>query len=162
MKAYHVLMFIYILTISINMIQGVGFFNPEPTAEAIPYDENLELTLEDEDGVDETFQIGTAEGVIGSIIAGLGAAIGLVLLTHWINPFNRSSSDIQIAAIAFFGTTFWGFYLTVLNGIQSIVYMAGGLQHIALMIFLSLTAIVALVFGVGMYQILTGGWKSFE
>ena len=154
MKAYHILMFIYILSIVITMVQTVGFYT-------IPTENNLEY---DPLGADETvtYNVGSSEGLIATLITGFAISIGMVVLINRVNPLNRSSSDLQVAGITFFATTFWGFYLTIWNNITTLFYATAELQGYIIAIFTGLTLIVIIVYGIGLYQMLTGGWKSFE
>jgi len=143
MKAYHVLLFMYILNLVIILIQELGFYQ-------LGYESSLGPW-------------GTKAYLIATLIGGIVGAVGVVTVLRNLNPFNRSSSDLQIAGITFFGVTFWGFYLTMVNGISTIIYTADvDLSNATTSILAILTLILIIIFAVGLNQLLTGGWKSYE
>ena len=153
MKAYHVMMFLLIFNVMLWIITiGLGLYN-------LGY--QLDYDIEDDDygTVNETTKMQRKQNALlwrltgQTIFMAVTAILAGAVIGSFFNIQRASQAYVYGAITSVFWTTY-GSTFSVFYTISSSV--PGGI--IILILF---TAIIAYVFLVGLFQMVTGGWKSY-
>lgn len=133
MKAYQILMFMLIFNFSVFMIQAIPIYN-------------LSLT-----------PIWTDSGLLAalSITAVFASLIGGAV----VSLFTRNATAMQYAMYMLFSGSFWVLYLATMRIFNGIIVTVTN-QGISFLLLTGVSAIIAIVFSMGLIQLVTGSWKG--
>lgn len=140
MKAYHIMMFLLIFNLFGLVIRtGLGIYDLSgATADSrITLGADLLTTL-------ATF---TILGLVGGVVA--GAIIGNLL---------KIEKSAQGYVYGFFTSFFWTSYGATLQFINTMIPADAG----TIWVYVIFTGIIGYIFAAGLFQMVTGGWKTYE
>jgi len=86
---------------------------------------------------------------------------GTLAATTVIGGLFKVQRASQAVVYGFFTTIFWYSYVSASNVLWSMTSTLSGMYG-ALVVLMIITAVIAYVFIVGLFQMVTGGWKSYE
>lgn len=165
MKAYQIMMFILLINLSISLLSVIPVEDSNGNTRYGLF--RIDVDIDERYNVsDYEAQPGAAEAdlpvwrFLGTTLAGLvsGAIAGTI-----IAYLSKVPADSAIAYSIFTGT-FWGITISAIAVLSSIALIAGGgTPTMIIMIFIFMfTGITAIVFVVGLLQLIRGGWASYK
>lgn len=153
MKAYHLMLYLFIFNMFFwTVTEGLGIFNTSANV-----DENFNLSTSTNQSTWTTALglIGkfTMLGSYGGIVLLAGALAGGAMIGYFTS--GQASHGIVYGLFSFFFWTGTGNTLTLFYN------LSGG--HIGALYVLTIFGmIIGIVFVVGLFQMVTGGWKTYE
>ena len=157
MRAYHIMMFLLVFNLMIWAVDtGLGIYDIDFSGGDDYNPENVQEAA-DAKGTDYTSHglLATIAGTSIILIAGTlvaGAIIGNIL---------RIEKASQAYVYGAFTAVFWTSYLSAAGVLWSMTTTLSG-AYGAWVVLMIITAVIAYVFVVGLFQMVTGGWKSYE
>ena len=141
MKAYHIMMFLLIFNLFGLTMQAIGLYNFGATS-----DDRIVLRS----GYDLLVNLAgyTILALVGGIV--IGAIIG---------NFLKILKSGQSYVYGVFTAVFWESYVATLVYVRNIM---GGLTVEIIYVYIIFTAIVGYIFAIGLFQMVVGGFKSYE
>ena len=146
MKAYNIMMFILVFNLFLWIVTiGIGIYDLSYSGIS-PEAPNDATTEEKENALLSRIGGTTLAVAVGSIVS--GAIIGSILKVE------KASQAFVYGAIT---SVFWITYLQSVGVFWNISSSVPG----GIIILILITAVIAYVFLVGLFQMVTGGWKSY-
>jgi len=155
MKAYHILLFLFIFNMFFWVTTvGLGLYNMEEE-----YGINPGFDLSDSSADITTIGLGVLSifSITGHAAVDMAFFTGALVLAAGIG-WTVSQQSTQGVVYGLFGWMFWTSFKNTMTLFYNISLASEGV----LFIILIFTMIVGVVFVVGLFQMVTGGWKSFE
>jgi hypothetical protein len=135
MRAYQVLMFMLCFNLAVFITQSMGIYEMALTPIWV---NSTSLTVI------------TMAAVFGSLLG--GAVVSL---------FTRNATAMQYSMYIFFSGAFFGLYLATLSVFDSIInVILPSLGVTQYLLYTAVTAIIVVIFVIGLVQMVTGGWKG--
>lgn len=160
MKAYQIMMFLMLFNIAISIVAVIPVKNPDNTTRGLfepgvssPATYNVSVYRADNSRSGVVARILTV-----SLISLVTGAIAGAVIAY----LSRVPADAAIA-YSLFATTFWGMAYSALSIFWDMGKIPGteGDVNIGIMVFVfTFTAILAVIFAVGLIQLIRGGFKS--
>ncbi|RLF62132.1 MAG: hypothetical protein DRN16_02400 [Thermoplasmata archaeon] len=156
MKAYQILMFLFIFNMFLWVLVSVGAYTSFGTQYASNEfnmtSQNKQTALDFIDNFLLDFDIGIVH------ISGITSLIGALILGTAIFTFvSGKIASAPRVGYALFTYFFWNSYIKTTEVFYNLTKDIGGLPILGM-----ITVIVGIVFIAGLYQMITGGWKSYE
>lgn len=157
MKAYRILMFLMIFNLffwTVTAPEGLNLFNVDVTGEE-KFGESMEESKK------KPTEIGMGLISVFSMFGGLYLdifALAIAVSGGAMIGFLVSGQGAQGAVYLLFGYFFWASYLKTMTLFYNLSNTAGEVLYIVFIF----SMIVGVVFTVGLFQMVTGGWKGHE
>lgn len=137
MKAYQIMMFLLCVNFGMFMVQNIP--------DASIYDMGITPIWTDATGL----ALITVAVVLGGLTTGFAVSF-----------FSQNATAMQYFIYTIFAGAFWSLYMSTLwvfDGILASIVPFG----VNFLLYSAVTSIVAVIFGVGLMQMITGGWKGY-
>jgi len=155
MKAYHIMMYLLLFNLFFWVITtGLGIYNT-----GVGVDEDFDLSDEAENPTDIINTLGiigvfTMFHDVASTMVGLGVAIAGGAMIGYFTAGQGAAGVVY----GLFGYFFW----SAMSNTMTVFYNISNSSGTVLYVIIIFGMIVGAIFAVGLFQMVTGGWKSLE
>jgi len=159
MKAYQVLMFLLIFNLMVWAVDaGLGIYDLDFSG-INPPEEDYEEDVAAETGKESGDY--SSHGLLATIgKTSITLIVGLLVAAAIIGTILGKEKAPQAIVYGAFTSVFWMSYLQAAGVIWAMISMTAG-AYGALVIMIIISSMIAYVFIVGLFQMVTGGWKSY-
>ncbi len=163
MKAFYFCLILLIFTLSISLVNAIGYFGTTDLSGINESDSSSNENYYDIEGgtgdlsiTDIVIEQITGGGSLSAttLLTGGGAIVG-ALLGAW-------SGNFSLFGISIFTGLFWGSYYDAMSSLYPVVSKNITSGDVTTALFLLLVLPVVYIFIAGIAQMLTGGWKAYE